>query len=133
MIKSVKDMIRGMLGYRWYWMLWMLLLGLINLGGGIVYLHTLEGKLALSSLGFALVVMLLICHLVGFTRLLGIGHLPWFFLVPYFFFTMDQYPSESLFYKWMLSLVIVNSLSLVIDTVDVIRYFKGERAPLNGL
>ena len=37
--------------------------------------------------------------------------------------------SGSIFGYWLLAVIVLDSLSLMIDVVDVIRYIKGERAP----
>ena len=77
--------------------------------------------------------MLLITARTGFTRLLGLGHVLWVPLVAWLWTRLPQIPAADFFGIWIRSLMAVNAISLVIDTVDVMRYLAGDRTDaING-
>ena len=113
------------------WNLWVMLMGGINMVGGLVFFNSLVGKLALAALGLAMMIMWAVYAKYGFVRLLGLGHLvAWPGLVWYGINLIQKGSSDQYFSYWLWGLVIVNSISLVIDLVDVIRYLMGTRQPL---
>ncbi len=104
---------------------WAGLLMLWNLGA-VLFLDTTYGVVALLAMLVAVQVMTAIYVKLGFVRLLGAGHVVWIPMLPWFALNL---PDRGPLYWWMVGLIAINSLSLVIDTVDVIRYLRGERAP----
>ncbi len=36
---------------------------------------------------------------------------------------------DGIFRYWILSVVVIDTLSLIIDTIDVVRYISGDREP----
>ena len=71
--------------------------------------------------------MTLLTGLTGFSRLVGLGHFPWFLLLYFLWTQLDQLPAGDFFGIWIRALIVLNALSLVIDTMDVARYVAGER------
>ena len=70
------------------------------------------------------VLMLLLYRHFGYVRLLGLGHFGWFFLIPYLVSHVSASQNEPIYFNsWLYAIIVVNSLSLIIDVVDVIRYF----------
>ncbi len=65
----------------------------------------------------------------GFVRLLGIGHIFWVPMVPWLWTRLDQVEPESLIGYWIIAVVALNSISLIIDAIDVVRYVAGDREP----
>ena len=65
----------------------------------------------------------------GFVRLLGIGHLVWVPMVAWLGTRLEVAPASSGFRYWLLATIVLVSLSLLVDAVDVIRYLRGEREP----
>ena len=116
------------------WNLWVILMGALNVAGGLVYWGTLEGRLALGAIAGAAVVMLGVYSRYGFVRLMGFGHLLfWIPLVAFFLHRLNGDPGpEGAFRMWLWSIVIVNGASLVLDLADVVRYAMGEREDLSG-
>ena len=58
----------------------------------------------------------------GFTRLLGLGHILWFPLLVYLWRSLQGHPFDTGIGLWLRVLMVLNTLSLGIDTVDVVRY-----------
>lgn len=64
----------------------------------------------------------------GYVRLLGLAHLVfWTPVYAWIYFSRRKRhpPSRSLFGKYLVLYLVINGLSLVIDAVDVVRYFIG--------
>ncbi len=65
----------------------------------------------------------------GVCRLLGIGHIPWVPLLLWLGSRLYAIDLESPFGFWILSVIVVDGISLVIDFIDVGRYVAGDREP----
>jgi len=63
----------------------------------------------------------------GFTRILGLGHVLWIPLLGWLAFRLGEIPADDAFGVWIRGLMVVNTLSLVLDAADVIRYAAGDR------
>ena len=95
----------------------------------LFYLGTLEGKAVLGAFVFGALFQGAIFSSKGFVRLLGIGHIVWVPMVAWLWTRLDVAPANSLFKYWLLATIVLVSLSLLVDAVDVIRYLRGERDP----
>lgn len=108
--------------------IWVVCLMLINVAS-VFFLNTFYGWFNLIAVCVGISIMTAIYVQLGFVRLLGIGHVLWIPMVACFLADLpDRYTQPSLFY-WVVSLVTFNSISLVIDTIDVARYWGGDRKP----
>lgn len=111
------------------WVVWVGLLMIANLAAPIVFLDSLEAKVTLGFFLVGAMIMRLLYGALGFVRLLGAAHAGWLFLVPWLLARLQDMPDSRL-RVWGWSAVVLNSVSLVIDMADVVRYVRGERAPL---
>ena len=66
---------------------------------------------------------------LGYVRLVGIGHFVWLPMLIWLGFRLDNIPEGTLFKGWILTLIAMDTVSLLLDTIDLIRYLRGERAP----
>jgi hypothetical protein len=110
--------------------LWLLLMAAVNGVAPLFYLDRLEARVVLGTFVIAATAMMLLTGRFGFTRILGLGHAPWLALVPYLFARLGEIPAGDTFGYWIRGVIVVNSISLIFDVVDVIRYARGERAPM---
>jgi len=118
-------------GMRFPWNVWVAMLGVANVGGGIYYWSKIEGKAALIAMMGAFVVMTLVYHKRGFVRLLGLGHIvTWIPLLVLFAMTALNSAPDGAFRAWLWTVIGLNGLSLLIDAADVVRYLRGERGPM---
>ena len=69
--------------------------------------------------------MMLLYYQFRFERILGLGHVLWLLLVPYLVLEYSQFSGAIQYY--VLSVIIVNSISLVFDINDVYIYFSEKR------
>jgi hypothetical protein len=109
------------------WPLWVAVLFVTNMGA-VVFLPRVEAWVVLGGLGLGALFQMGIFARVGFVRLLGLGHAHWFAMVPWLLSRLDAI-AEPAMYRWVVAVVVLCGLSLAIDTVDVVRYLRGERAP----
>ena len=110
--------------------LWVGLLVIFNMIIPLFFLERLEAQVVLAAIMASMALMTLITATTGFSRLLGLGHIFWIPLLYFLWTHLDQIPADGLFGLWVRALMVINATSLVIDTVDVVRYFAGERMEL---
>jgi hypothetical protein len=109
---------------------WLMLLMSVNLLAPIIYIQRSEARIVLLTFLASFLVMVLITGASGFTRLLGLGHVLW---VPLLFFLvsrLDSVPVGGSYSAWIRSVIALNSISLVLDLVDVVRFARGERSEI---
>ncbi len=137
MFKAFIGFNKGVLAMAKPWQAWMVLLVSVNMVLPLFFLGKPEALVVLVALMVSMFTMVTLFAKFGFVRLLGLGHFPWLFTVPWLALQLGQTMASGPFYYWLLSVVILDSISLVIDAVDVTRYWRGERQPtipaeLNG-
>ena len=105
--------------------------GLLVLANGVAsafFWHTLEANVILVTFGLGGVLMEVLAWRQGFTRLLGLGHVLWLGLVPWLV-TRVSLHEERAVVLWLTAVIVLNSMSLVLDVRDVVLYVQGDRAP----
>ncbi|MDP1569347.1 MAG: hypothetical protein Q8L86_05030 [Vicinamibacterales bacterium] len=107
------------------WPAWVALLFVVNMAA-VAFLPRLEAWVVLGGLGLGALLQVAIFARLGFVRLLGLGHVPWVAIVPWLWLRLDL-AAEPALSRWMVAVVVLCGVSLAIDTVDVIRYLRGER------
>ncbi len=128
-MKAVIGFSKGLMSMPMPWPLWLGLLVAVNVAGPIYFFAALEAKIVLAAFLASAAFMTAIFAAKGFVRLLGIGHIFWVPMVPWLWTRLDQAgPGDPLEY-WIVAVMIMNSISLIIDAIDVVRYLKGERQP----
>ncbi|MBW2614247.1 MAG: hypothetical protein JRE12_18110 [Deltaproteobacteria bacterium] len=111
------------------WLAWLGLLIAVNILASLYFIQTLEAKIVLTAMMFGMMIMTAIYRTKGFVRLLGIGHIAWLPMLPWLWTRLDDVSFDGLFGYWLSAIIVLNSLSLFVDTIDVLRYIKGERTP----
>lgn len=112
------------------WRIWVGFLGALNVLGGLFFFETTAGKAVLAATVIAFILMLAIFRRHGFVRLLGLGHIvAWGPLLPWLWVRFQEVGAGSLLGVWLLAVVVADGISLAIDVADVIRWWRGERAP----
>jgi hypothetical protein len=110
--------------------LWLLVMAGINAVVPLLYLERVEARVVLATILVAATSMFALTSRFGFTRILGLAHVPWLVLVPYLVTRLGEIPADDFFGMWIRGVILVNGTSLVFDAADVIRYARGERAPM---
>ncbi len=129
-MKSMMKLMRTMMIMPIHWQVWLGVLVTANMVVPFFFIHMLEAQVVLAAAIVGMVIMSIIFNVKGFVRLLGIGHIAWIPLVFWLWTKLDHAPADSIFGYWLMAVVVLNSLSLIIDTIDVLRYVKGERRPV---
>ena len=110
------------------WRIWMLLLMAVNMIVPLFFLGHIEARVVLVTMIVSAALMMAMTGKFGFTRILGLGHVLWIPLVFYLWTRLGEHPTNEPFGLWICLVIILNSLSLVLDTIDVTRYIRGDRA-----
>ena len=109
------------------WKLWLSLLVAANLFVPMFYFQQLEAQIVLGTMAAHLALMTYLTSRFGFTRILGLGHIFWIPLLGFLLTRLGNIPAGDAYGAWLRALIVLNSVSLVIDAVDVIRYIAGDR------
>ena len=113
--------------------LWLLLLLAVNLASPLFFWQRTEAQVVLLALVASMGVMTVLTGFTGFTHLLGLGHIFWIPMNIWLWSRLDQIPAGDAFGVWIRVLIAVNTISLVIDAVDVGRYLTGDREEMAKL
>ena len=55
------------------------------------------------------------------------GHLAWLPLLAFLVDRVTEVPATTGFGLWLRSVIVLDAISLVLDTVDVVRFLRGDR------
>ena len=127
MIKAMGDFMRGMGAFPVGWRVWLMALVLVNLVLPIFLFGHVEARWTILAFFIGFMIGAALVKLQGFTRLLGLVHIHWFALVPFLWSRAGAVPAGDLFGFWICAVILLNSVSLIIDAVDVVRYIMGDR------
>ncbi len=127
MLKLAKDMMTEMFSMNMFWRIWLMMLMFVNSVMPLFFFQQIEAQLTFASFILGASIGMVLFKMQGFTRLLGLMHIPWFPLIYFLIGRMGQIPMDSMFGIWMRVVILLNSISLVIDIIDVIRYLSGDR------
>lgn len=133
MLRLIIDFTRSLLAMPKHWLVWVGLMAAANLVGPFFWLGAYEARVTLLAFMLAASLQMVVFHRLGFVRLLGAGHSPWLLLVPWLAIRLASGGLHSAFDYWLLSVIVLNGLSLIIDATDVVRWLRGERAPVVAL
>ncbi len=128
-MKAMINLMKAMMLMPKPWLGWLGLLVGANMLIPFYFIRTLEARVVLAAMICSITIMTVIFGAKGFVRLLGIAHIAWVPMVPWLVTRLDNTSFESFFGYWMASVIGLNTLSLIIDGIDVLRYIKGERGP----
>ena len=104
--------------------LWVLFLMLVNMASLAFWQEAVAQLILLNFLASAMLMMGLYARF-GFTKILGLGHVPW---IPLLAYMIIQIPAaETSFKRYLLVLSVSMAISLVLDTIDVWNYFRNRK------
>ena len=110
--------------------LWLVLLLAANMAAPLFFFGRAEARVVLVALAASMALMTVLTGLTGFTRLLSLGHIFWIPMIVWLWGRLDQIPADDVFGIWIRVMMAINSISLVLDTVEVVRYIAGDREEL---
>ena len=127
MIKTAVGFIKGMATLPKPLWVWIGVLMLVNMVVPFFFFSTLEAKAVLATTFLGALTQMAIFRARGFVRLLGLGHIYWVPLLPWLFSRLVPNSLAGDLRTWIWGVLIVDGISLVIDTADVVRYATGDR------
>lgn len=108
--------------------LWCVWLVGINLAC-LLFITHIEAQVVLAVTAIAVAGQTLIYRRIGFTRILGTTHILWLPMFAWMAMRIDTIMGEPSLAIWLVLLFATNLVSYVVDTVDAVRFVRGERAP----
>ncbi|NIL96672.1 MAG: hypothetical protein GTO53_04500 [Planctomycetales bacterium] len=121
---------KGMGRMPWYWRPFLAALFVANLVMPLVFITRAEAQVVFLTTIANSALFTLLTAAQGFTRLLSLAHLPWIPLIYYLATRLDDLPADNAYGIWLRVLLVLNAASLMIDTVNVIRFLAGDRGEL---
>lgn len=107
------------------WNVWLVGVNLMCL----YFIGHIEAQVVLVTTLASVVLQGIIYGRIGFTRVLGAGHLLWIPMFAWMATRIDSIAAHPQLETWLIVLAATNALSFLIDLTDVTRFAKGERAP----
>jgi hypothetical protein len=95
----------------------------------LLFITHIEAQTVLAVTVIAVMAQACVYQRIGFTRILGAAHILWLPMFAWFATRHDVIAQDPALAKWLLVLFATNLISLVVDTIDVTRFIRGERAP----
>ncbi len=127
----MKEFMRRMFDIPVGWIMWLMLLMLVNMAIPLLYISYVEALLVILAFMVAFMTGVVLYKMQGFTRLLGAMHWTWIPLSIYLFGKLGQIPADEFYGIWIRGVIVLNGISLLLDTIDVVRYGLGDRRPIN--
>jgi hypothetical protein len=95
----------------------------------IWFITHIEAQVVLVVTTIAVAGQTLIYQRIGFTRILGTTHLLWLPMFAWMATRIDTIMDEPSLANWLALLFVTNMVSMVVDTIDAVRFLRGEREP----
>ena len=124
MMRDIRTFLTGAFGLHPIWQVWLLLMAIVNGVVPLFFLPDLAAIVTLVGVFSGAILGLLLVRLQGFTKLLGLMHVPW---IPMLATQIGLYPgfdSSSYYSMWLTSAIVITTISLVIDVIDVVIFFR---------
>ena len=93
------------------------------------FITHIEAQVVLAVTAIAVAAQTLIYQRNGFTRILGATHVLWIPMFAWMATRIDTIIAEPALANWLVVLFATNVASMVVDTIDAVRFLRGERAP----
>ena len=93
------------------------------------FIAHIEAQVVLAVTAIAVAAQTLIYQRIGFTRILGTTHVLWVPMFAWMATRIDTIIGEPALANWLVMLFATNMVSMVVDTIDAVRFLRGERAP----
>lgn len=95
----------------------------------LYFIAHIEAQVVLGVTAIAIVAQTLIYQRIGFTRILGTTHVLWVPMFAWMAARADSIAGDQALADWLILLFATNMISLAVDTIDAVRFLRGERAP----
>ena len=109
------------------WRIWLATLMVANMVVPLFFLNHIEALAIFVAINLGAFTGVFLYKQQGFTRLVALMHWPWIFLLPYLWGRFDVVAAGTPLGVWIRVVIVLNSLSLILDIVGVVRYAAGDR------
>lgn len=126
-MQAVLQLVKGTWHMSFLNKMWTLILTVVNLVIPLLYVNQLEAQVVLGVFFVNIVAMTSLTALSGYTRLVSLGHALWLPLIYYFWTLLPDHSIATFFGLWMRGLIIINLLTLLLDSISIWRFLRGDR------
>lgn len=126
----VISFVRGCLMMAPVWQFWILIMVLGNGVAPFFFLFEPVAMITVVSFCTGGLIASAMASSHGFTKLLGVMHGPWVPMVAFQVYVLAYQNPTGVFKTWLIASIVVSSVSIVLDAVDIVRYMMGERTDL---
>ncbi len=119
---------QGLLAMPLHLQAWVLLLISVNFVAPFLFLGHVEAQAVLAAGALGMVFMTALTDRFGFSRIIGLGHIAWVPLLGFLWSQLPDIPATNAFGIWLRAVIVLDAISLVLDTVDAVRFARGDRA-----
>lgn len=109
------------------WKIWLTLMMIINGVLPLFFLPHTAAIIVLTSVFIGFYTGLCLCFDQGFTKFLGLMHMPWIPMVVYQAILLSNGVENSNFKNWLMSSFVISCISLLIDFWDIHFYLKNKK------
>jgi hypothetical protein len=99
------------------WRIWFWKLSIVNLIVRLFFISRLEAQMTVTAYAIAATTIMLMHRRLGWVRLLGIGHFPWFAIIAWLIYSYLEIQPTGAFAASVITVIIVNILCLSVDDV----------------
>jgi hypothetical protein len=100
---------------------WVVILALANIAS-LLFWAAPVAKIIFLTFVLSAISMMILYSCFGFQKILGIAHIFWIYLVP--FMLLQLVYANGIFFLYLITLSLLLTISLVIDAIDVWKYFR---------
>ncbi len=103
---------------------WVGVLMLVNMASLLFWAAPLA-KIIFLTFIISAVSMMFLYSVFGFEKILGAAHVFWLYLVPFILLQLED--AGGIFFWYLVVLSLLLTISLVLDAIDIWKYFRGIR------
>lgn len=126
-MRSIRTFVAGVRGLHPLWQIWLLIMMVVNGILPFFFLPELAAIVTLFGMFSGAFLGLVLVHLHGFTKLLGLMHVPWVPMIAAQIGLYSGFNSASNYSLWLTAAILITAISLVIDAIDVAVFFKTKK------
>jgi len=126
----IVDFTKKMFSTPWIWRIWLMCLIIANMIFPLIFIGSHEAQWTLGAFTLSFLTGLILFKSYGFSKIVGLMHWPWIPLTFFLLAGMGQTQAASPFGMWLRLVLILNSISIILDANDVIRYCAGDKKPI---
>jgi hypothetical protein len=118
---------RGLGRMPMVWKPWLLALLNANMILPWLFATRIEAQVVFGVALFTGALFILLTAYSGFSRLLGLAHLPWIPLIVFLSTRLSIVPADTPYGWWLRAVIVLNAGSVLLDAANVVRYLAGDR------